>query len=232
MTRYKDITGMTFGSLTAVRLSHINKARLAFWLFSCKCGKEHIARANTVTYVAKKRNDPELPSCGCVELSRKTRHGYRKASDTHPLYRVRKHILDRCYNANCPQYVWYGGKGVTVCDEWVNDPAAFIEWSMQNGWQPGMHIDKDILCKQLNIYPHVYSPETCQFVTPKVNVGFATNRANYGKHPNVRLSQESVNELLTKYFSGEETNQSELARQYGLKSPSSVSRLIKLAREA
>lgn len=231
MTRYKDITGMTFGSLTAVRLSHI-KARLAFWLFSCKCGKEHIARANTVAYVAKKRNDPELPSCGCVELSRKTKHGYRKASDTHPLYHLHRGILNRCYNANCPQYIWYGEKGVTVCDEWVNDPAAFIKWGMQNGWQPGMHIDKDILCEQLNIHPHVYSPETCKFVPPKVNVGFATNRANYGKHPNVRLSQESVNELLTKYFSGEETNQSELARQYGLKSPKSVSRLIKLAREA
>lgn len=232
MTRYKDITGMTFGSLTAVRLSHINKARLAFWLFSCKCGKEHIARASTVAYEAKKRNDPELPSCGCVELSRKTKHGYRKASDTHPLYHLHRGILNRCYNANCPQYIWYGEKGVIVCAEWVNDPAAFIEWGMQNGWQPGMHIDKDILCEQLNIHPHVYSPETCQFVSPKVNVGFATNRANYGKHPNVRLSQESVNELLTKYFSGEETNQSELARQYGLKSPKSVSRLIKLAREA
>lgn len=232
MTRYKDITGMTFGSLTAVRLSHINEARLAFWLFSCKCGKDHTARANTVAYEAKKRNDPELPSCGCVELSRKTKHGYRKASDTHPLYHLHRGILNRCYNTNYPQYIWYGEKGVTVCDEWINDPAAFIEWGMQNGWQPGMHIDKDILCEQLNIHPHVYSPETCQFVTPKVNVGFATNRANYGKHPNVRLSQESVNELLTKYFSGEETNQSELARQYGLKSPKSVSRLIKLAREA
>ena len=92
-------------------------------------------------------------------------------------------------------------------------------------------MDKDILCKQNNITPGIYSPQTCQWVKPQSNVAFATNRDNYGKHPNVRLSHAQVAEIEHKYFSGEETNQSELARQYGLLSPSSIGRIIRLAKK-
>lgn len=55
---------------------------------------------------------------------------------------------------------------------------------------------------------------------------------SFGKHPNIRLSQQQVDKILHLYFSGKETNQSELARMYGLKSPSSIGRLIKLTKAA
>lgn len=229
VSRTKDITGQQFGSLTALEVSHIGTNRLAFWKFQCKCGAAHIARSNTVTHIAKKRNDPELPSCGCVELARKTKHGFRKANDTHPAYRAYRGMMDRCYNPKSPMYKWYGAVGVAVCAEWKNSPKTFVEWAIKTGWEPGLHIDKDILCEEKGISPHVYSPETCAWVTPKVNVGFATNRDNYGKHPNVRLSHSEVAEILDTYFSGEVTNQSEIARMFGLLSPSSVQRLIALA---
>lgn len=229
--RIKDISGIRFGSLTAVEYSHSNKNGLAFWVYRCVCGKEHTARANTVTYDSQRKGDPELPSCGCVELKRKTKHGFRKVKNTHPAYRAYRGMMSRCYNPNDQGYEWYGAVGVGVCDQWKDNPEAFVQWSIENGWAKGLHIDKDILCKAKGICPHIYSPETCQWVPAKTNVGAATNRTNYGKHPNVRLSQEEVDELLHKYFSGEQTNQSELARQYGLKNPSSVGRLIKLERE-
>ena len=226
--RVKDITGEQFGSLTALRYSH-SKSNMAYWEYMCKCGKTHVARANTVTYQTKKKQDPELPSCGCVELARKTKHGYRKAKETHPTYKVYRSMMDRCYNPNSPGYQWYGAVGVTVCDEWKGNPVSFIEWALSSGWMPDLHIDKDILSEEKGIHPHVYSPETCQWVSAKENVGFATNRDNFGKHPNVRLSHAEVAELLETYFSGEVTNQSELARIFGLMSPSSVQRLIHLA---
>lgn len=231
MTKIKDITGIKFGSLLAIKFEYTNEANLAFWQYQCNCGKLHIARSNTITYQAKK-GDPEIPSCGCVELARKTIHGFRKAKETHPLYKVYRGIMDRCYNTESTAYKWYGAIGVTICDEWKDNPLKFIEWGITNGWSKDLHIDKDILCKEKGINPKVYSPNTCLWVTVKKNVGFSTNRSNYGKHPNVRLSQETVDEILHKYFSGEETNQSELARQYGLMSSKSISRLIKLAKEA
>lgn len=227
----KDISGKQFGSLTAIEYSHSNTNGLAFWRYRCVCGNLHTARANTVTYTSKKKGDPELPSCGCVELRRKTRHGFRKAKDTHPAYKAYRGMMSRCYNPKSPGYKWYGAVGVTVCDEWRDNPEAFVKWAIENGWAKRLHIDKDIFCKKLGIFPHIYSPETCQWVTAKVSVGTATDRTNYGKHPNVRLSQEDVDEILHKFFSGEETNMSELARQYGFLSPSSVHRLVKLERE-
>ena len=222
--RTKDITNQTFGSLTAIKLSHIRKNQ-AYWVYNCKCGKEHIARANTISYIAK-RNDPELPSCGCIELARKTKHGFRKANNTHPTYRAYRRIMSSCYDTKCAHYKWYGAKGVTICDEWKNNPKAFVEWSINNGWSKGLHIDKDILCKAKGINPPVYSPETCQWVTPQVNVSEATNRKNYGKHPNIRLSQEQVNTLLKLYHEGYSVKT--LQSMFGLKSNSSVYRLIKL----
>lgn len=228
--RSKDITGQKFGSLTAIRFSHLGQNRLAYWEYHCKCGNVHIARANTVSHQTKTKNDPELPSCGCVELARKTKHGYRKAKDTHPAYKAYRAMLDRCYNPNTYGYQWYGAVGVTVVAVWKNDPKAFVDWAIEAGWKPGLHIDKDILCEEKGISPHIYSPETCQWVTAKVNVGFATNRDNYGKHPNIKLSHYEVAELLDIYFSGECEIQKELAQRYAV-TPSTVMRLIDLAKK-
>lgn len=226
----KDITGQTFGSLTAKSYSYSSANHLAFWDYVCACGKQHTARANTVAYVARK-GDPELPSCGCIEKARKTKHGFRTVKDTHPLYRTYRGMMTRCYDPNDSSYKWYGAIGVAVCAEWLNNPEAFIKWGLANGWSKEYQIDKDILCDSLQIHPHIYSPTTCQFVSAKVNVGYACNRDTYGKHPNVKLSHADVEEILRLYFSGEETNQSALARQFGLLAPSSVGRLIQLEKK-
>lgn len=231
MTRIKDITNQQFGSLTAVSLSHKGANSLAYWNYRCKCGKTHVARANTVAYVAKKallNNDIEIPSCGCVELSRKTRHGFRKAKDTHPAYRMYKGMMDRCYNPNVSSYKWYGAKGVTVCDEWRNNPAAFVRWAIETGYQPGLHIDKDIKSDALGLDNKEYSPATCQWVTAKENVGYATDRRNYGRHPNVKLSDEQVAEIL-RLYNEEGLTGTHIAKLYELNS-ASVYRLIKLNR--
>ena len=230
--RTKDITGIKFGSLTALSFSHTGN-RQAYWNYSCVCGGTVVLRANTISYQAKKHKiKPQFPSCGCMELAQKTKHGFRKLKDTHPAYRSYRGIMTRCYDKNDTNYKWYGAVGVTICDEWKDNPESFVKWSIENGWSKGLHIDKDILCDAQGIHPHVYSPQTCQWVTAKVNVGYATNRNNFGKHPNVKLSQESVDEILHLYNSGKITNQSELARMFGVQSPSSIGRLVRLDKEA
>ena len=226
VSRIKDITGIKFGSLTAIKVAYV-KNRMTYWEYSCVCGKTHIARASNVTYEATHKNDPELPSCGCIEVARKTKHGFRKANDRHPAYSAYRAMMSRCYNPNAKDYKRYGALGVTVADCWKDNPEAFVKWSLENGWDKNLHIDKDIKCKAMGIYPHIYSPNTCTWTTAKINLAEAANRTNYGKHPNIKLSQEEVDEILHLYFSGEVTNQSELARMYGL-SQSSIRRLIQL----
>lgn len=78
-------------------------------------------------------------------------------------------IIDRCYNPNSKSYKTYGGAGVTVCEEWLNYPQSFIDWSIANGFKQDLVIDKDILCDELGVSPKVYSPKTCQWITLSEN---------------------------------------------------------------
>ena len=221
----KDLTGQRFGSLVARQPNHKGPDGTAFWLFQCDCGNQHIARGNTVSHQAKK-GDPELPSCGCIELARKTKHGLRTVAVTHPIYRAYRGMMTRCYNPNDNGYQFYGAKGVTVCPEWYENPEAFIQWALSSGWFKGAHIDKDILCDALDVHPHIYSPDTCQWIDAKKNVGYATNRDNFGSHPNVKLSHQQVAEILLRLNQGEDRHS--LAAQFKVHE-SSIRRLVKLS---
>ena len=80
-----------------------------------------------------------------------------------PLFNVLHCMHYRCENENHSQYKDYGGKGITVCDEWSMDNAdAFISWALKNGWQPGLEIDRIDNNKG-------YSPDNCRFVSRKEN---------------------------------------------------------------
>lgn len=92
------------------------------------------------------------------------------------LYDLWAGIKNRCYNENEPSYRYYGASGVRMCDEWINNPVAFIEWCKVNGWAKGLQIDKDIIALKNGWKPNLYSPERCQFVTKKQN-GMVTRRS-------------------------------------------------------
>lgn len=223
----KNLTDKKFGSLLAIKPQFKDKITNAlYWLFKCDCGKEHIARGNIVTYVAKHSTTKGSPSCGCVELANKTKHGLRTIKNTHPIYRAYQSMINRCYNPNHSEYKWYGAKGISVCNEWKSNMLAFYTWSIANNWKKGLHIEKDILSKKLGIHPPIYSPKTCQWTTAKRNVGFSTNRKNYGKHPNIKLSEQQANEIIHLYSNNIETNMSKLARDFGIRSPSSIRKLL------
>lgn len=100
-------------------------------------------------------------------------HGDTSGGNYHPVYRAYHHMLERCYKPNTKHYDKYGGKGVTVCDEWKNDYLAFKKWSLDNGWEKGLEIDKDILSKGLK----TYSPSTCKWVTHKENCQYTFHKA-------------------------------------------------------
>lgn len=189
-----------FGSLTAIKKLYSDKNHQAYWEFLCVCGNKHTARLSTVKYEHKRKNNKELPSCGCKELELKTIHGYRSINNTHPLYKVWHSIKDRCYNQNSPNYEYYGYKGVTLCDEWLNDPNSFIDWCMSNGYVKGLVLDKDILCDSLGIYPKIYSPKTCQFIDGKKNTSYSSNRKNSS---NSKLNSEDIKWIIYKYINGD-----------------------------
>lgn len=71
-------------------------------------------------------------------------------------------MKERCYNKNSKSYERYGGRGIYICDEWLNDPELFEKWSIENGFEKGLAIDRID-----NDGP--YSPDNCRYVTLKEN---------------------------------------------------------------
>lgn len=77
-------------------------------------------------------------------------------------------MVKRCYDKTSTDYPNYGGKGVTVCDEWLNSFEEFYTWCLNNGYKKELQLDKDELSDKLTV-SKIYSPQTCQFVTKSYN---------------------------------------------------------------
>ncbi len=135
-------------------------------LYKCKCGKE-------VTVTLNNAKSGGVKSCGCIWFDRpgNVTHGLHD----HPLYRVWQGIKSRCYKSYDTHYSQYGGRGVVMCDEWINHPEKFIAWALEKGWKKGLQVDKDVIPKALGIPAILYSPEMCSLVTSKANNNARSN---------------------------------------------------------
>ncbi len=87
----------------------------------------------------------------------RTIHGYGGNRNRHPLYHVWNAMKQRCTNSNHPSYPDYGGRGIAICEDWLDHPATFIEWSLANGWRRGLTIDR-------RNNDGNYDPNNCRFV--------------------------------------------------------------------
>jgi len=108
----KDFVGRTFGRLTVKAFSHINAYRNACWVCECSCGVVATVRGGELT-------SGDTQSCGCLrkELMAESHTIHGSAYTTE--YRIWGNILQRCINPNNPHYADYGGRGITVCDDWL-----------------------------------------------------------------------------------------------------------------
>lgn len=78
------------------------------------------------------------------------------------LYDRYYHMIDRCTNTKCEAYPNYGGRGIIVCDEWINSKQSFFVWSVENGYSKDLELDRTDNTKG-------YSPDNCRYITRKEN---------------------------------------------------------------
>jgi hypothetical protein len=110
-----DITGKRYGKLIVVSFVGKNNEGRKKWLCECDCGGAGVYYKNNL-YNGRSH-------CGC-DANRKPnlKHGMRG----HPLYPTWSSMVNRCGNPKSKDYKDYGARGISVCDEWVNDPVKFI----------------------------------------------------------------------------------------------------------
>jgi len=142
----KDLTGKRFDKLKVIKIAYKTPGR-TYWLCKCDCGKELIKRSDSF-------NQKGFKSCRqCnkgYEHLKGLRNKYKK------LYYVMYSMRSRCNNPNDKEYFRYGGRGISICKEWM-DNENFINWALENGYKEGLSIER------INVNGN-YEPNNCKWI--------------------------------------------------------------------
>lgn len=173
---FRDLKNKVFGRLTVLQLDTSTKSRRSNWICLCECGAQKVIPARGLIRGTSK-------SCGC--LLKESQQKIREKAFTHrlsktPVYRLWKGLRQRCFNPNSLAFHNYGGRGITLCEEWKNSAESFCEWALENGYQSGLSIDR------IDVDGN-YEPNNCRFVDRSVQ--------NNNRRDNIYVNYE--NERIT-----------------------------------
>lgn len=140
MGRFKDLTGMRFGKLVVQEQAGKDKYGKILWRCICECGAE------TVT-LGRHLVNGHCKSCGCLNIEIKRQNAKYNGLTTghYRVYTVWKGMIARCYNPKTKSYPDYGGRGITVCEEWkdkISGFPVFLQWAIRNGYSDELTIDR------------------------------------------------------------------------------------------
>lgn len=149
-----QLEGKRFGRLTVIRkvLPEIGQSRFEC---ICDCGNNTIA-------IGRDIKAGNTTSCGCVKktigYTSNLKHGASVNDDRTGAYRSWTTMKSRCYNEDNNRYQYYGGRGITVCDRWLN---SFENFLADMGERPdGYTLDR------IDVNGH-YTPDNCRWASSK-----------------------------------------------------------------
>lgn len=167
------------------------------WKIRCKeCGREFIRGSNLV----------KAPSKITYNCFHKRFNGqdvnYDNRWKNQRIKAIYYKIITRCYNEDNKDYRFYGAKGISVYQDWLDNPIHFEEWALANGYEDNLTIDRKNETKD-------YSPDNCRWITMEENARWksTTNRIDvdgeiksgqqWAKY--LGFSQNVINTYIRKY---------------------------------
>lgn len=171
-----NISGQKFGRLTVLSFDHVGSYGHSYWLCECDCG-------NTTVVERSNLLNGGTVSCGCYG-----REQSRMGSVTHGLsntrlYKIWMDMKGRCNNTHDHAYDRYGGRHITVCEEW-DDFENFYKWAATNGYAPELTIDRID-------NDDGYYPDNCRWVDD-------TNQAN-NRRSNTRITYNNETHTIAEW---------------------------------
>ncbi len=147
-----NITGIKFGRLTAINISHRKKGKI-YWNTRCECGNTKIVAYGNL-------QSGEVRSCGCLRRETAALSSRKHGMYGTRLYECWNSMHKRCRGTSGKEHNRnYHGRGIRVCSEW-SDFKIFMAWAVENGYSDKLTIDREENDKG-------YSPDNCRWITIK-----------------------------------------------------------------
>lgn len=176
MAKLIDLTGQRFGKL--IVSEYVGRRNCHSWFkCDCDCGGMTVTTSNNLRRF-------HTISCGCYNEKMLREATFKHGLSKHKLFRTWTDMKNRCYFTKHNRFEHYGGKGIKVCDLWLESFLEFYWWGIKSGWEKGLSLDRIDNSKD-------YEPENCRWAT--------VAQQNRNRTSNVKLEIDGITKILIEW---------------------------------
>ena len=190
MAKHQDLTGKKFGRLTV--LKEVGHPKPGQYLWECECS---CSNHTHIIVDGHKLKNGNTKSCGCLHrelLQKRNKENAIHHIENERIYRIWRGMKERCYNKSHKKFEYYGGKGIKICQQWLDSYETFEKWSLNNGYNDDLTIER----KDNSLD---YCPENCCWATWTEQQNHKSNNKYLTYHNETKTLSQWCKELNLNY---------------------------------